>query len=119
MENQQQNQLPPINRHGQCPNCEHGWDGGDIVQELSKLDLFKGNSQQEMLKIAGNYGYTETNPTRFSKLESVELPNMGSSAFWRCPKCRHVWDKITNHHYVSLNQALGLPDNQTIIEDEH
>lgn len=103
-------QLPPINRHGSCPNCEKGWDGGDILEELKKMDVFRGKTDQEMLQIASNYGYTESNPVRFTRLGTIELP-LDKRYFWECPHCHHIWDKITNHHFVNLNQALGK-DNE-------
>lgn len=99
-------QLPPINRHGSCPNCEKGWDGGDILEELKKMDVFKAKTDQEMLQIASNYGYTTSNPLRFTKLETIEMP-IEQRNFWRCPHCLHVWDKITNKHYVNLQQGLN------------
>lgn len=108
---QEQAQLPPINRFGSCPHCEIGWDGGDILQELKKMDVFKGKTDQEMMQMAAQYGYTESNRIHFSKLEGIELPAYGR-AFWRCPKCYHVWDRHNNFHYISINHALNIPDQK-------
>ena len=114
-EEPKENQLPPIDRHGSCPNCEKGWDGGDILEELGKLDVFKGSkSPQQLMQIAALYGYTETNRTRFTKLLTREFPQYNSRAFWQCPHCFHVWDKQTNFHYINLNQALGKSDTNQL-----
>ena len=99
--------METLNRYGQCPVCEFGWDAGDILEVISQLDVFKGKTRQELIQIAReNYGYSEVNPTRFTALNNIELRHAGRS-FWQCPKCSTVWDKTTNEQYKNLAVALG------------
>lgn len=97
----------PINRYGQCPICEHNWDGGDILEVLQSLDVFKGKSLKEILKIAeDNYGYTEATRPRFTRLVSIDLLGLHSGkGLWQCPACSNVWDKVTFEHYPNLKGA--------------
>lgn len=107
-----------LNRYGQCPICEFGWDGGDILQTISQLDTFKNKSRFELLQIAkDNYGYSEANPTRFTALNNIELkgPEHNGRSFWQCPKCVTVWDKITNQQYKNLAEALGKDKIEPLI----
>lgn len=97
-----------LNRYGQCPNCETGWDGGDVVEVLAELDVFKIKGQKELLQIAAEcFGYTPTNPLRFTRLNSIDLtgPDHGKG-FWQCPICHNVWDKKTNQQFANIKLAL-------------
>ena len=98
-----------LNRHGQCPVCEFGWDAGDMLETLSRLDVFKAKTQKEILQIAQeSYGYTETNKLRFSALNSIDLTGLKVGAgFWQCPKCGSIWDKITNQYFKDITYALS------------
>lgn len=108
-------QLPPIDKHGSCPNCEYGWDGGDILETVSQLSVFIGKEPHEIKRIAADcYGYTENNKTRFTNLKQIEIP-VEDISVWQCPRCNHVWDKVTNHHYKSLGQLRDINNN---IENE-
>lgn len=101
--------MQQLNRYGQCPVCEFGWDSGDIYQVLSQLEVFQNKTKQEILQIAkDNYGYSEANPTRFTALNNIELKGEHEGkSFWQCPKCSTVWDKITNEQFKSLAVALN------------
>lgn len=114
------NPQPQFDKWGQCPNCEKGWDGGDIFEVLQTLDVFRGKSKQEILNIAAvNYGYTEANKTRFTRLVSIEpiSTSVKPRFFWQCPHCGHVWDKFTSEHFNSLTDAIGMAPVVTLPED--
>lgn len=98
-----------LNRYGQCPNCETGWDGGDVVEVLGNLDVFKHKGQKELLQIAAEcFGYTPLNPLRFTRLNSIDLTGLRhGEGFWQCPVCSHVWDKKTNEEFNSIKIALN------------
>lgn len=98
-----------LNKYGQCPVCEFGWDAGDILEVISSLDIFSSKTKQEMLDIARhNYGYSEANPTRFTALNNIELTGEDAGkSFWQCPRCVTVWDKVTNEQFKNLAIALG------------
>lgn len=102
-------QSNTLNRYGQCPICEFGWDAGDMFEVLSRLDVFKAKTQREILQIAQeNYGYTEANKLRFSALNSIDLTGSKTgTGFWQCPRCGGVWDKVTNQYYRDLSYALS------------
>jgi rubredoxin len=101
--------MEQLNRYGQCPVCEFGWDSGDILEVISQLGVFKGKTRIELLQIArDNYGYSEANPTRFTALNNIELKGeYDGKSFWQCPKCSTVWDKTTNEQFKNLAIALG------------
>jgi hypothetical protein len=109
--------MEQLNRYGQCPVCEFGWDAGDILESISLLDVFKNKSKSEMIQIAKeNYGYSEANPTRFTALNSIDLKGEYEGMnFWQCPKCSTVWDKITNEQYRNLAAALGRDKIEPLI----
>lgn len=105
-----------INRHGNCPVCDppFSWDGGDILEEIRKIGAFSTKTEPELLEIAANcYGYTPDNKARFTKLASVEIPLHGINV-WECPKCYHVWDKVTFKHSANMraliNEITGTED---------
>lgn len=110
--------MDQLNRQGQCPICEFGWDGGDILETLSTLDIFKNKSRTEMLQMAKQeYGYSETNPTRFTALNNIELKGTEyeGKSLWQCPKCSTVWDKVTSQQYKNLAAALGKDKIEPLI----
>jgi hypothetical protein len=102
-----------LNKYGQCPICEYGWDGGDVLESLIALDVFKGKSQRELLTIASEcYGYTEENKIRFTRLNSIDLTGKNAGkGFWECPSCRFVWNKATNEMFSTIKLALNKKSN--------
>lgn len=108
----------PINKHGQCPICEHNWDGGDILEVLQSLDVFKGKALKEIQKIAeDNYGYTEATRPRFTRLVSIDFVGLHTGkGLWQCPACSNVWDKVTFEHYPNLKGAYGSYENTVVDE---
>lgn len=102
--------MNTINRFGQCPVCEFGWDAGDILEVISNLNVFQGKTKSEILQVAKeNYGYSPANPTRFTALNNIELKgDYEGRNFWQCPKCATVWDKTTNEQFKNLAVALAV-----------
>ena len=95
--------IEKLDRNGYCPVCKTNWDNGDILEELSKLDLYSSKTHKEMLEIASNYGYSVDKPNRFSKLLIVEIRENNTS-YCECPSCKHIWDVSTGKHYNNINQ---------------
>lgn len=109
--------MESLNRFGQCPICEFGWDAGDILDGISALSVFQNKTKSELLQIAKtNYGYSETNPTRFTALNNIELTGeYAGKSFWQCPKCSTVWDKVTSEMHKNLAAALGKDRTEPLI----
>lgn len=83
-----------IDRYGECPNCQVSWDGGNILQEMIKLDILIGETYENILSMANkNYGYTVENQKRFSNLISRELKDETKTIVYQCPECRQVFNE--------------------------
>jgi hypothetical protein len=95
----------PVDRSGRCPCCNENWDGGDILEQLSKLDIFF-MIPKEAKKMAEKYGWTEWEKKRFSNVIGVEFEkHLQKTNMVQCPKCRHVFNVVTGQHFRSLNEA--------------
>lgn len=107
-----------LNKHGQCPICEHNWDGGDIFEVLQSLDVFKGKSLKDILKYAEEfYGYTEATKPRFTRLISIDFTGLHTGkGLWQCPACNNVWDKSTLQHYPNLKGAYATYEGKAVDE---
>lgn len=88
-------------KYGKCPNCNIGLDGGDVYQELSKLDLFTNMSQKEMEKFAGDFGWERGNSKRFTRLIACTIDG---HILYRCPNpsCGYYFDGDTGFPYENL-----------------
>lgn len=96
-----------INRHGLCPHCQENWDGGDVFEALSKMDINMMKSPDDVRILAGNFGWSPDNPTNFSKTNVIELiptPLM-KLIYLQCPKCMYVYDAQTGKEYSSIQAA--------------
>lgn len=79
-----------------CPKCGADWDAGDIYETLRKQDHYKDKSDEEVKKVAGNYGWTEETPKRFSHLTGVEIRGRYDGvSYWECPNCKTSWNRFT------------------------
>lgn len=103
--------MNTLNRLGKCPNCGVSWDGGDILEVLSKLNAFMNKSYEEVRAIAVDcYGWDEENKKHFSNLVKIENKVHNISAE-ECPSCRHVWSD--NIEYENMyNFISGIPYEQ-------
>lgn len=100
----------PIDRNGECPNCEEDWDGGDMFEQLKRLDIFVLD-HKEAEKAAMKYGWTPENAKRFSHVISLQFStnevNNTSRVydFIECPQCRHVFNIETGQEFMNKNEA--------------
>jgi hypothetical protein len=86
-----------------CPSCNADWRGQDIFEALKEVrDAgrgYNGQTDEELKKMAANYGWTETNKKTFSRLIGVQYAyghpkhRDGVSA-WQCPDCNARWDRF-------------------------
>lgn len=72
-----------------CRYCNNNLDDGDIYEVLSKNDLYKHLSEDELLKIAGHYGYTTDNRIHFTKEMIIQFDNKPQIVI--CPFCNGIW----------------------------
>lgn len=103
-----------LDRFGNCPSCGTNFDGGDIYEVISKLDIHMNKSAADMLKFAEiNYGYNSVNKKHFSNLIGVTLAgseNKPLPDFWKCPHCGTIWDAETSKQFKNLNEARNQED---------
>lgn len=99
----------PLDKYSDCPNCHFNWDGGNMLETLSKLDIFSGKSITELRQIASTYGWTPENQARFSNVIIITLgvaPLVPEEiTFYQCPGCKYIFEPITGRDYSSLTQA--------------
>lgn len=97
--------MDKIDKYGLCPNCKCNWNGRDIHEELNSLSVFTHKTAAELKAIAGNYGHTEFNKPKFSKVIVVE-PG-GDKMFYKCPniRCGHIFDPELGLEYESIQDA--------------
>lgn len=91
-----------IDRYGDCPNCNTNWNKGDIYESLSKMDINLMKSATDILKLAGEYGWSPTNKKNFSSVNIIEV---GYAIFYECPDCNSVYNSTTGEQYKDLVQA--------------
>lgn len=92
--------ITPETRCGECPECGTSWDGGDIFENLKKDEFYKGKTDDEIKISASQYGWSEENKIRSSKLIGIELPwdhpdHIEGISFWQCPECEVIWNRLT------------------------
>jgi hypothetical protein len=102
----------------ECPACHTSLDGGDILEELTKLrdagTYYEGYSDIQLRRAASNYGwYNDVEefkafdpwrrndplpPQRLLRFShAIGVVERDTFDHWRCPKCGHEW----GHHEFS------------------
>lgn len=69
-----------------CPNCGIDLDDGDIFDKLRNNDLYNDKTDEEVMQIAHQFGWTQQNKKRFSK-KVVVKSILGGSSYTQCPHC--------------------------------
>lgn len=77
-----------------CRYCDYNLDDGDVYQVLSELDEYKKLNREEMMMIAGNYGWTQKDKKRFSKIYIIQFDDKPQIEV--CPKCSGIWPNDKN-----------------------
>lgn len=83
-----------------CRYCNSNLDGGDIFEILSQNEEYKSLSQEQILEIAWDYGYTIDNPIHFSKETIVQFKDKPQITI--CPFCNGIWptdNKMPKEYY--------------------
>lgn len=98
-----------LDKLGSCPSCNMKWHGGDIHENIMKMDVFTGRDYKHTLAIAGKLGYTPNNKTNFTKVKVHEL--LDGTILLECPniRCGHVFNMNTEEEYDSMyNYFKGI-----------
>jgi len=79
-----------IDRLGTCPCCGASWNGGDILDQIKKLDVFTHTAPSDIVKVARSMGWSEENKTSFTKLVVYEVDGI---VVLEChnDRCKHVF----------------------------
>jgi hypothetical protein len=100
---------------GNCPHCNKDWDGGDIMENLMKMDCFMNIGQTALELIAiGNYGWTRENGKKFSL---AVLHTIEGKVYAECPSCLSVFELISGERYpnIHLTKVNNETSGETII----
>jgi hypothetical protein len=135
----------PIDLHGRCPNkeCNDNWDGGDILEQLGKIEAYSSMGYNDLVKLAEqSYGYTQENKKRFSRTIAIRfVPSVAKDSYneylhtaeaassmknspdyIQCPKCRKVYDIKTGEEFNSIPEAksafMGIDIPRRKVEEE-
>lgn len=110
--------MVPIDRFGSCPSCGSNWDGGDIYEAISNLDINMGKSPESILKLVElNYGYNLVNKKRFTKLVGVTFEKGNTSPlpdYYKCPYCGNMWNSVTHEHFNSIKELKEKLNEQSV-----
>lgn len=122
----------PVDMYNLCPHCSFNWDGGDVLEQLKNLSLHVTKSDNELIKLASNYGWYPDSPKRLTNLIIVKIEAniartrtdlyvqeaigheprveeiLYNNTYVECPQCRHVWNKDTGEHYNNINELKQL-----------
>jgi hypothetical protein len=105
------------NASGNCPECGHSWDGGDVLEIMKSRN--ENVSDEDLLKHAKiNYNWTPENPRRFNHLIYIELSDgdydfTGQNGYYQCPNCNVAWDDIDGSRTERYKTML---DNHEVME---
>lgn len=108
-----------LDKFSECPNCHISWNDGDISTIINRLEVFRNKSSNDLKAIAGAYGWTPENPTKFSSVITITIgPSEATGGtlvtFYQCPKCNQVFDAQTEIQYSSLIDAkLRLDEHRS------
>lgn len=100
--------IKAVNDHDNCPECNAKWKGEDIYQHFlaakndpnhEQHDYYKNKTETEILKTAGDYGWTPDNPKTFGHIIGIELAyddpeHYDGVSYWMCPNCRIAWNRF-------------------------
>lgn len=78
----------------ECPKCKTSWLEDKTIFEYF---LSKGNSVEEAVRIAENYGCTTDSPKHFSKdVIGVQIQGeYDGVSIWKCKKCNFEFNRFT------------------------
>jgi len=105
------------NASGNCPECGHSWDKGDVMEYL-KSSFHKVSDEDLLKKAKRDYNWTPESPRRFSHLIYIEPSDgdydfTGQNGYYQCPNCNVAWDDIDGTRTEKFKQRLVKHDEMT------
>jgi hypothetical protein len=105
------------NASGNCPECGHSWDKGDVMEYL-KSSFHKVSDEDLLKKAKRDYNWTPESPRRFSHLIYIEPSDgdydfTGQNGYYQCPNCNVAWDDIDGTRTEKFKQMLVKHDEMT------
>lgn len=96
--------MSKIDKYGVCPNCGVNWEGSEVHEEINSLNVFSHKSTNEVKTIAGEFGWSEDNKVKFSRVIVIQAEE---KTFYQCPeiRCAVVYDTETGISYASIEEA--------------
>lgn len=123
-----------------CPECNVLWDGGDIYIRFLRAkfdptdeihDSYKDKTLEEIMEIAGSYGWTIEEPIRFCSDNLIGLDlSMDPDAdkedrydgvsYWFCKGCGVAWGRVCGERTEKFKGQYGhieesVPEDRQII----
>ena len=98
----------PLDQHGLCPKCGANWDAGDILEKFEKLrdagdSYYAIKTNEELVEIAGSYGWTPETPKRFTRLIGIEFPRLYDGVWeYACPDCDARFPRFQERRNVKV-----------------
>jgi len=104
--------VTPESRCGDCPECGTSWDDGDIFDTLRADEFYEDKTDEEVKISASQYGWSENNKIRRTKLMGLELPwdhpdHREGICFWQCPECNTIWNRYTGDKTTGFEAYVG------------
>lgn len=111
-----------LDKHGNCPACGRDWNGGDVLEEISKIELLINTTDKELVTAAESFGWETENKVRFSKVKTIQIED---KTYFQCHniRCGTIFDAETGERYESMydiKQVAKYPmiPNECFIESE-
>lgn len=111
------------NASGCCPECNHSWDKGDVMDFMK--ESYPKLGEEGLMKIAKrDYGWTPENPRRFNHLLFIEASDGdidfdGSSGYYQCPNCQIAWGSDDGQRTDKYKVLLDMHAEMDMIQKKH
>lgn len=116
-----------------CPECNANWDGGDIFEKFRSMrddenhehhSYYKGQTDEDLIKSAGHYGWTKDNPRRFGEIIGMELSyddpeHYDGVSYWLCPGCNIAWNRWDGERTERFKKSIEEQKKGQEIIDEY
>ena len=95
-----------------CPECGGSFNRKDVLQFFREVKEdptnpnhahYKDKTDEQIIEVAGMYGYTPEKPIYFSDLIGIEYEGFYDGVLvWECPHCQTQWGRFTGQKKPDL-----------------